>query len=112
MSELQKMFAVLRPFTEVPSATLEGYLLVLGDLTPAQALMIVPLTLRKRWDFPPQPADLIEMIVEEESRIRTEPNREAEEDCAVCGGTGFKVVNRPDGNGRWALACECRKKSA
>ena len=107
LRELSLMFSVLRPFAEVPSSTMQGYAMMLDDLTAAQVLTMVPLVLRKRWDFPPQPAELRDMVLENDPTVNT---RESREDCPTCGGTGYKIV---DENGaRKAAPCDCRQRKA
>jgi len=62
------MFSVLRPFAEIPSETWQGYVMALEGLTAPQILMMVPLVLKKRWEFPPQPVELREIILEFEEQ--------------------------------------------
>ena|SRR5690348_3569064 len=36
--------------------------------------------------------------------------RSANPNCELCQGTGWKLIDRPDGLGQCATACECRKR--
>lgn len=79
-----------------------------------------PLALHKAWDscrgrirFLPQVPDLLEAYEIEKGKLLAaeSQSRERLELCGDCQGTGWKVTPRTDGqDGRWAVACECRKK--
>ena len=32
--------------------------------------------------------------------------------CEICRDTGWRMVNRPDGQGQWATRCDCRLQEA
>jgi hypothetical protein len=106
LRELKLMFSVLRPFAEIPPETWQGYAMGLSELTGPQILSIVPLILERRWEFPPQPAEIRDMVREADSgNLLT---KEAREDCPKCQGTGFEIVT-VDG-ARCATPCECRNR--
>lgn len=42
------------------------------------------------------------------SEFRTSQTEEAR-GCEACRFTGWKLVDRPDGPGKWVVRCECRK---
>jgi hypothetical protein len=105
LRELTLLFSVLRPFVELPDQTLQGYAMALDDLNSPQILSMVPLVLKKRWEFPPQPAELRELVLANDDSL---VHREAREDCPKCQGTGFKMVTE-DG-ARRAAPCECRER--
>ena len=44
--------------------------------------------------------------------IRRGADRQVDEDCPLCRGTGWKRVRRSDDTGDMAIACECRKRKA
>jgi hypothetical protein len=63
----------------------------------------------RRFKFRPTPSEILDIVAESPERVAGHV-AEADQECKVCDGTGFKMAERPDGVGKWAIACECRKK--
>lgn len=83
----------------------QGYLEALEGLSPEQ-VEVGCLEAVKRSRRCPSPADVRDWALE---RGPQKQLQEAKEECELCGGTGFKVVNRPNSEGKWAISCDCRK---
>jgi hypothetical protein len=56
--------------------------------------------------FFPNPAEIRSFCPVTDSFVPT-TNKSS---CKLCAGTGWKTVKRPDGDGVWAVACDCRKR--
>ena len=92
---------------ELGEEALAAYAEALAPLSPDVLAEAFRLAI-SRIAFMPKPAQILESsreVIERMPRRRTE----AKDDCKLCGGTGFKLVPRPDGRGQWAAPCDCRK---
>jgi hypothetical protein len=61
-------------------------------------------TLRRHRAFMPSPAEFRGYM--EEAISRMSAPRSSHEDCEACRGTGWKMVQRADGQGEYATRCE------
>jgi hypothetical protein len=96
--------------TELGAAALEAYAEILNLLSPHVLAESITLAI-SRCRFMPKPAEILNCSREVLERMTTR-GMEASEDCELCRGTSWKLIQRPDGKGSWATGCDCRVHGA
>ena len=61
----------------------------------------------KECEFMPKLAEICRRLPDETVLYGPKP---ISKECDECRGTGWKVVDRPDGLGKWATLCSCRRQ--
>ena len=103
MQHVQRLFGAKARKASVDE--LLGYESGLGDLTIQQIEIAVDSAIEVPGPWPLDAASVKNMAPTLASLNRS---KESRNDCPDCYGTGFKIVPRPDGHGKWAERCGCR----
>ena len=91
---------------EITEELTRAWAIGVAGLAPFQMVRATKYLLEHHLEFMPTPADFMKAVVD------SAPNNKstADPNCKTCQGSGFKMVNRTDGNaGKWATVCDCRK---
>ena len=91
-----------------------AYAVGLEGLEGFQIIRATRYLLANHEEFLPTPAQVRKAVSYSAPREPTSYLVQEEEQkvyCGECNGTGWKLIDRPDGDGqKWAVICDCRKK--
>lgn len=100
---------------EITESVTSAYAIGLDGLEGFQLVRATKWLLAHHREFMPTPAEIRVAVRETqppEPATAIEPQTD-KPPCQICHGSGYKLVPRPDSqNSKWAVTCDCRKKSS
>ena len=115
-SEVSRLLRTLRPWMNIAPEVVQGYALALQPAcSEVEVTALINQAILRKWPNLnwPSPAELRDLLWEQRENRGPATrhgtalrNREASDDCKLCGGTGFEVIMRREA--RVAVRCRCR----